>query len=94
MPITKHDLILTVSKAMGLTQADTKIGIEQLLETISKILETGTHIELRGLGLFIQKSANPGQPAIPKPARLYLCRGVWCHFLNIATSLKGRLRRG
>ena len=65
--ITKHDLIVAVSKVTGLTQADTKLGVEQLLETISKILETGNEsIELRGFGTFYTKIRKPRPARNPK----------------------------
>jgi nucleoid DNA-binding protein len=64
--VTKHDLIVAVSKVTGLTQADTKIGVEELLETISKILETGKHIEIRGFGTFYTKIRKPRPARNPK----------------------------
>lgn len=60
---TKHDLIAYVSKETGLTQADTKIVVEEFLETISKILEEGKTIEIRGFGTFYTKVRKP------RPAR-------------------------
>jgi nucleoid DNA-binding protein len=44
---TKHDLIVDVSKSTGLTQADTKVVVEELLGTIAEILESGKNIEIR-----------------------------------------------
>jgi nucleoid DNA-binding protein len=63
---TKHDLIVDVAKATGLTQADTKIVVEELLETVSKNLEMGKNIEIRGFGTFYTKVRKPRPARNPK----------------------------
>lgn len=63
---TKHDLIASVSKFTGLTQADTKIVVEELLESISDILESGKSIEIRGFGTFYTKARKPRPARNPK----------------------------
>ncbi len=63
---TKHDLIASVSKFTGLTQADTKIVVEELLETIAKFLETNQTIEIRGFGTFYTKIRKPRPARNPK----------------------------
>lgn len=63
---TKHDLIASVSKFTGLTQADTKIVVEELLETIAKFLETSETIEIRGFGTFYTKIRKPRPARNPK----------------------------
>lgn len=63
---TKHDLIADVSKFTGLTQADTKIVVEELLESISSILESGKSIEIRGFGTFYAKTRKPRPARNPK----------------------------
>ena len=63
---TKHDLIAVVSKYTGLTQADTKIVVEELLESIASILETGKNIEIRGFGTFYTKIRKPRPARNPK----------------------------
>lgn len=63
---TKHDLIADVSKFTGLTQADTKIVVEELLESISTILESGKSIEIRGFGTFYTKTRKPRPARNPK----------------------------
>jgi DNA-binding protein HU-beta/integration host factor subunit beta len=50
--ITKKDLVERISEVTGLTQVDTKIVIESFLESISKALESGNNIEIRGFGRF------------------------------------------
>jgi len=63
---TKHDLIVAVSKKTGLTQADSKIVVEELLETIAQILSTGRSIEIRGFGTFYSKIRKPRPARNPK----------------------------
>jgi nucleoid DNA-binding protein len=63
---TKHDLIVSVSKQTGLTQADTKIVLEELLGSIAGILETGKSIEIRGFGTFFTKVRKPRPARNPK----------------------------
>jgi integration host factor subunit beta len=63
---TKHDLIASVSKFTGLTQADTKIAVEELLEMITKYLEDNQTIEIRGFGTFYTKIRKPRPARNPK----------------------------
>ncbi len=63
---TKHDLIASVANATGLTQADTRIVVEELLEVISKILEGKQNIEIRGFGTFYTKVRKPRPARNPK----------------------------
>ena len=63
---TKHDLILDVAKTTGLTQSDTKIVVEDLLEAISGFLCTGKTIEIRGFGTFYSKVRKPRPARNPK----------------------------
>lgn len=66
MNTTKHDLITQVAERTGLTQSDTKIVIEQLLETLSKFLEDQNSIEIRGFGTFYTKMRKPRPARNPK----------------------------
>ncbi|MBN1575809.1 MAG: integration host factor subunit beta [Chitinispirillaceae bacterium] len=63
---TKHDIIASVAKFTGLTQADTKIVVEELLQTIGHILEEGKCIEIRGFGTFYTKVRKPRPARNPK----------------------------
>ena len=63
---TKHDLIADVSNFTGLTQADTKIVVEELLGTITSFLEEGKNIEIRGFGTFYTKVRKPRPARNPK----------------------------
>jgi len=64
--ITKHDLVVYVSKFTGLTQSDTKLVVEELLETISEHLKSFNTIELRGFGTFHTKIRKPRPARNPK----------------------------
>ncbi len=50
--ITKKDLVERISEKTGLTQVDTKIVIESFLDSVSKALQSGNNIEIRGFGRF------------------------------------------
>ena len=50
--ITKKDLVERISEKTGLTQVDTKIVIESFLDSVSKSLQSGNNIEIRGFGRF------------------------------------------
>jgi nucleoid DNA-binding protein len=63
---TKHDLIAEVSSVTGLTQADAKVVVEELLETIARYLEQGMNIEIRGFGTFYTKVRKPRPARNPK----------------------------
>ena len=89
--ITKHDLIVAVSKVTGLTQADTKIGVEELLETISKILETGKHIEIRGFGTFYTKIRKPRPARNPKTGDVVPLPRRVVPLFKYSSELKGKI---
>jgi integration host factor subunit beta len=63
---TKHDLITKVAEQTGLTQSDTKIVVEKLLETVCKFLESQNSIEIRGFGTFYTKMRKPRPARNPK----------------------------
>jgi nucleoid DNA-binding protein len=50
--ITKKDLVEKISDRTGLTQVDTKIVIETFLAAVSRSLQEGKNIEIRGFGRF------------------------------------------
>ena len=50
--VTKKQLVEIIAERTGLTQVDTKIIVENLLEIISKFLQGGRNIEIRGFGRF------------------------------------------
>jgi DNA-binding protein HU-beta/integration host factor subunit beta len=68
--ITKKDMIESVSDKTGLTQVDTRIVVESFLEAISKSLQTGKNIEIRGFGRFKIKSRNARKARNPRTGEL------------------------
>jgi nucleoid DNA-binding protein len=50
--ITKKDLVEKIAEKTGLTQVDTKIVVESLLDSVSRFLQEGKNIEIRGFGRF------------------------------------------
>jgi len=63
MNTTKHDLVAAVARDTGLTQAEIKIVVEELLEAISEELERGRVVEFRGFGTFFvkERAARPAR---------------------------------
>jgi len=92
--ITKHELIVAISNVTGLTQADTKIGVAQLLETISKILETGNHIELRGFGTFYTKIRKPRPARNPKTGEIVPLPRRVVPLFKFSHEIKGKIAAG
>lgn len=75
--VTKKDLVITVSEETDLTQVDSKIIVEEVLDTIAEILENNAHLEIRGFGTFYPQKRKP-RPArniktgevVPLPERI------------------------
>jgi integration host factor subunit beta len=88
---TKHDLIVEVSKKTGLTQADTKIVVEDLIETVSQILETGQNIEIRGFGTFYAKIRKPRPARNPKTGEVVPLKRRVVPLFKYSSELKKRI---
>jgi integration host factor subunit beta len=88
---TKHDLIVDVSKKTGLTQADTKIVVEDLIETVSQILETGANIEVRGFGTFYAKVRKPRPARNPKTGEVVPLKKRVVPLFKYSSELKKRI---
>jgi nucleoid DNA-binding protein len=88
---TKHDLVVEVSKQTGLTQADAKIVAEELIETISRILETGKSIEIRGFGTFYTKVRKPRPARNPKTGEVIPLAQRAVPLFKYSSALKKRI---
>jgi nucleoid DNA-binding protein len=88
---TKHDLIVAVSKATGLTQADTKIVVEDFLETLSVILEQNGTIEIRGFGTFYAKVRKPRPARNPKTGEVVPLKRRIVPLFKYSSELKARI---
>jgi nucleoid DNA-binding protein len=64
--ITKKHIIESASDKTGLTQIDTRIVVESFLEAISKSLQNGKNIEIRGFGRFKLKPRKARQSRNPR----------------------------
>ena len=88
---TKHDLIASVSKFTGLTQADTKVVVEELIETVSQILEDSKVIEIRGFGTFYTKVRKPRPARNPKTGQVVPLPRRVVPLFKYSTELKKKL---
>ena len=50
--MTKVDLVKKVADSIGIRKSDGKVVVDIVFDTISKALERGEHVELRGFGSF------------------------------------------
>ena len=91
MNTTKHDLVVEVSKQTGLTQADAKIVVEELMETISRILESGRTIELRGFGTFYTRVRKPRPARNPKTGQVIPLAQRSVPLFKYSSALKKRI---
>jgi nucleoid DNA-binding protein len=88
---TKHDLIVDISRQTGLTQADTKIVVEELIETVAQILEGGKNIEIRGFGTFYTKIRKPRPARNPKTGDVVPLKRRVVPLFKYSTELKKRI---
>jgi len=87
----KHDLIVEVSKQTGLTQSDTKIVVEDLIELVAQILETGKTIEIRGFGTFYTKIRKPRPARNPKTGEVVPLKRRVVPLFKYSNELKHRI---
>lgn len=61
--MTKADIAQQIARATGLTQMDTAAAIDGFIEAVSRALEQGEHIEIRGFGTFkaVTRAARSGR---------------------------------
>jgi len=88
---TKHDLISDVAGQTGLTQSDTRIVVEELLDTIGQTLETGRSIEIRGFGTFYTKLRKPRPARNPKTGEVVPLRKRAVALFKYSNELKKRV---
>ncbi|MGM0444140.1 MAG: HU family DNA-binding protein [Fibrobacterota bacterium] len=61
--VTKREIVIDIANKTGLTQTEVKEIVEELIISISDILERNESIEIRGFGTFYPKIRKP------RPAR-------------------------
>ena len=64
--MTKADLIDGVSRAVEMTQQDSKIIVETIFESIVKALHASEKVEIRGFGSFRTRQRQPRIGRNPK----------------------------
>ena len=75
--ITKKDLVDEIAMHTGLTQVDTKIVVESLLDSIITSLCSGKNIEIRGFGRFKIKKKKPRIARNPRTGEtVYVLEGL------------------
>jgi nucleoid DNA-binding protein len=88
---TKHDLVVDVAKNTGLTQSDAKIVVEELIEAISRILEEGRTIEIRGFGTFYTRIRKPRPARNPKTGQVIPLAQRAVPLFKYSSALKKRI---
>ena len=59
MTLTKHELVVRISKETGVIQTQVLDVVQKTLDAISEILAKGGKVELRNFGMFEVKIAKP-----------------------------------
>jgi integration host factor subunit beta len=88
---TKHDLVVDVAKQTGLTQSDAKIVAEELIEALSRMLEEGQTIEIRGFGTFYTKVRKPRPARNPKTGQVIPLAKRSVPLFKYSSALKKRI---
>lgn len=76
--VTKADIVERIAKNTGLSRAESKVVIEEVLLTVVDTLAEGNKIELRGFGVFSTKhrearaARNPKTGEVIKLAEKYV----------------------
>jgi len=91
---TKHHLIAEVARATGLTQAEVKIAVEELLESIAEELERGRTIEMRGFGTFYVKERKARPARNPKTGEIIPLARRMVPLFKFSGELKKRAGKG
>jgi nucleoid DNA-binding protein len=68
--MTKADIVDEIAKATGLTKIETKAVVDGVFGSIINAISSGKRIELRGFGVFKQKSRKPRMARNPKSGEL------------------------
>jgi len=68
--MTKADIVDEIAKATGLTKIETKAVVDGVFGSVINAISNGKRIELRGFGVFKQKSRKPRMARNPKTGEL------------------------
>ena len=64
--VTKEDIVNKIAEDIGLTKVETKTVVEGVFQFIIDTVARGERIELRGFGVFNNKSRKPRMARNPK----------------------------
>jgi nucleoid DNA-binding protein len=67
--MTKRDIVVKISKEVGMIQNDVAVVVQKTLDAIAEELKAGRDIELRNFGVFevkVRKSRKGRNPNKPK----------------------------
>jgi len=67
---TKADIVNEISAATGLTKIETKAVVDGVFQSVINSVASGERIELRGFGVFNNKSRKPRMARNPKTGDL------------------------
>jgi len=68
--MTKADIVNEIAAATGLTKIETKAVVDGVFGSIVSAVASGKRIELRGFGVFNNKSRKPRMARNPKTGEL------------------------
>jgi nucleoid DNA-binding protein len=87
-------LVAAVARATGLTQAEIRIAVEEMLESLTEELVRGRTIELRGFGTFYvrERAARPARN--PKTGEVVPLEARVVPLFKFSGELRARIGRG
>ncbi len=92
--MTKADLIDGVSRAVEMTQQDSKIIVETIFESIVKALQASEKIEIRGFGSFRTRQRQPRIGRNPRTGARVEVPAKTVAYFKPSKELKGMINSG
>lgn len=86
--MTKADLVDQVVEATGLPKKDVAMIVDGFLEYISRALERGDHVEIRGFGSFKVKQAKARTARNPRSGETVHVPQKTVPFFKVSKELK------
>jgi integration host factor beta subunit len=86
--MTKANLVDSVVEATGLPKKDVAMIVDGFLESISKALEKGEHVEIRGFGSFKIKQAKARTARNPRSGETVQVPEKVVPFFKVSKELK------
>jgi integration host factor beta subunit len=86
--MTKADLVDQVVEVTGLAKKDVALIVDGFLESISRALERGEHVEIRGFGSFKVKEAKARTARNPRSGETVQVPEKAVPFFKVSKELK------